>query len=102
MDTEWIFTTRAVRFARGDTTELPAVDQNVLAAGSPEDRDLERLAQDYRSLRAASLAMFTGLDDVSLMRRGTASGFEFSVRAFAWIIAGHARHHLDVLGERYR
>lgn len=102
MDVERIFSVRALRFARGDTTPLPAFEQNGYVAAAGFDRlPLGVLVDTLRVARAATLSFFRNLDDDALMRRGTASGGEFVVRAVAWIIAGHTAHHLRLLDERY-
>ena len=52
-------------------------------------------------MRAATLALFRGLDEEALLRRGVANGKSVSVRTLAWLAVGHAQHHLRVLAERY-
>ena len=52
-------------------------------------------------MRRATVTLVRSMQDAQMMRRGTASGKEISARALAWIIAGHAQHHLKVLRERY-
>ena len=101
-DAERIFTYRALRVARGDTTPLAAFDENAYAetAGS-ERRTLSALAEELKAVRAATVALFTSLPDDAWTRTGTASGKTVSVRALAYITAGHAQHHLKILRERY-
>jgi hypothetical protein len=99
---EWVFTYRVLSFARGNPTPLPGVDQDAfLASGNLAARDLPDLLAEFHHLRTADTRLFASLDDASLDRRGTASGYEFSVRALLYIIAGHQIHHLRVLRERY-
>ena len=101
VDTEWVFTTRALRIARGDTTPLPGVDQDVLIAGADfAHRPFESLVTEYDHLRSAGRTLFASFGDQVLDRRGTASGFPISVRALLYIVAGHERHHHGVLRER--
>jgi hypothetical protein len=101
-DTERIFAYRALRFARNDPTPLPGFDENQYVPPANFDaRSLTDLADDLRTVRMASLALFRGLDDAALARRGTANKVEITVRAIPWIIAGHERHHVKVLKERY-
>jgi len=45
--------------------------------------------------------MLRRLDAVAWHRVGTASGKPISVRALAFIMAGHVRHHVGMLRERY-
>jgi hypothetical protein len=101
-DAERIFAYRALRFARGDTAPLAGFDENEYArtAGAGQRRLVE-LAGELHDVRRATLSMFRGLPPGTGERRGSANGVEISVRALAWVIAGHERHHLRVLHERY-
>ena len=101
-DAERIFAYRALRFARGDRTPLPGFDENDYVRGSNASaRALPEIAGELRSVRMASITLFAGLSEEALMRRGPANNAEVSVRALAWIIAGHERHHAKILRERY-
>jgi hypothetical protein len=101
-DSERVFSYRALRFARGDTTPLPGFDQNPYAEAAKADRrPIAAIAEELRSLRQATLSLARSLDDEMLGRSGIASGSPVTVRALIWIIAGHERHHLQVLRERY-
>jgi DinB family protein len=102
-DTERIFCYRALRFARNDATPLPSFDENAYAAEMHADeRPLADLVEELLDVRRATLSFFRGLWPGAWTRRGIASGKEVSVRTMAYAIAGHARHHLEVLAERYR
>jgi len=101
-DAERVFAYRALRIARGDETPLPGFDEKAYAdAAGADARPLAELAAELRAVRAATLALFRGLDPAALARRGTANGVPVTVRAAAWIIAGHERHHLEILRTRY-
>jgi hypothetical protein len=101
-DVERVMAYRALSIARGDTTPLPGFDEDAWAPFSGADaRPLDELAEEWGDVRQASLSLFRHLPTDAWSRRGTASGTAVSVRALAWIIAGHERHHLAVLGERY-
>ena len=101
-DGERVFAYRALRFARNDGTPLPGFDENLYAANSGFDaRPLGEVASEYEAVRQATLALFRGLGDEAWLRRGIASENPVSVRALAWIIAGHELHHRAVLRERY-
>ncbi len=101
-DCERVFAYRALSFGRGDAAELPGFDENAWAPeGGFDRRTLADLAAEFAVVRAASLALFRGFDDEALLRRGRASASPFSVRALAAIIAGHERHHVKLLRERY-
>ena len=102
IDTERLFSYRALHIARADSAELPGMDQDEWAAASNADeRPVADLLSEFRGLRTANAALFDSFDEETLSRRGTASGFEFTVRALIHIIAGHELHHRDVLRTRY-
>lgn len=101
-DAERIFTYRALCIARGDTTPFPGFDENAYApASGASTRTMESILDEFESVREASVTLFTGLPADSWTRRGTASGSTVSVRAIAWITAGHQLHHLSVIQDRY-
>ncbi len=101
-DAERIFAYRALRIARGDKTELPGWDEKAYAPESGADaRSFESLLDELESVRESTVTLFEGLPAESWTRRGTANGFAVSVRALAWIAAGHLLHHLGVVQERY-
>lgn len=101
-DTERVFSYRALRFARADETPLPGFDEKAWApAGRFDARSLKDLAGELDAVRRATIALFSGLDTEALARRGTADDKPITVRALAWIIAGHERHHVALLHERY-
>ena len=101
-DGERVFAYRALRFARGDRTPLPGFDENAWAPAARSDRrPLAAILEEFRLVRAASVALFGSFDADALVCRGTANDCGISVRALAWIIAGHSRHHEMLLRERY-
>ena len=101
-DTERIFAYRALCFARRDETPLPGFEQDeYVERANFDDRPLEDIVEEFRCVRAATIALFAGVDDEILMRKGTASGCPFTVRTIPYILAGHELHHLGVLKERY-
>ncbi|HZP22333.1 MAG TPA: DinB family protein [Terriglobales bacterium] len=97
-DTERIISYRAMRFARGDEKELQGFEQDdyVREAGSNE-RSLEDLIAELESVRESSVALFRSLPHGSETRRGVANGNPVTVRALAYIVAGHAQHHYELL-----
>lgn len=102
IDAERIFAYRALRIARGDATPLPSFDENAYAENAgAESRTLADLAEELEHVRLGNLVLFRTLDDAAWTRTGTASGGTVSVRALAWIIAGHELHHVNLLRERY-
>jgi hypothetical protein len=101
-DGERVFSERALRFSRCDPTPLPGFDENDYVREAPFNRiPIQDLLAELVHLRKATLYFYRGLDEEALMRRGIANETEVSVRAIAFMIAGHERHHLDVLRERY-
>ena len=101
-DTERLFLSRAFWFARGFDTPLPSFDQNVaVASAGADDRALSSHVEEFRAVRASTLAFFRNLPPDAWMRRGTASGNPFTVRALAFLAAGHVTHHMKILRTRY-
>lgn len=101
-DAERVFAYRALRFARADATPLSGFEENAyVAAAGFGRRTLADLAEEFAAVRKATIKLFMGLDATVLDRAGVANGHRVSVRALAWIIAGHERHHARILRERY-
>ena len=101
-DAERVFAYRALRFARGDATPLPGFDENAwVPAADFGARTLAELTAEFQAVRRATVALFGSLGDAAATRSGTANGQAVAVRALAWIVAGHERHHARILGERY-
>jgi hypothetical protein len=102
MDTERIFGYRALRIARNDMTELPGFEQNDYVPYSGANaRTLEDIFAEYNALRAATLTLFSSFDDAAWERAGRASSYPLTVRAAAYIIAGHELYHLRSMKENY-
>ncbi len=102
VDGERIFSYRALRFSRADTTEVPGFDENAYVRNAPFSKvTLANLADELDCVRGASVHLFANLEPEAFGRRGTANGSEISVRALAFILAGHERHHMNVLRTRY-
>jgi uncharacterized damage-inducible protein DinB len=102
IDAERIFAYRLLRIARGDATPLPGFEENDYVRHADFDRlTLADLAAELEAVRRATLFLLRHLEPDALARRGTASGFPVTARALAFIIAGHERHHVGMLRERY-
>ncbi|HEX2571190.1 MAG TPA: DinB family protein [Polyangia bacterium] len=102
IDTERTFAYRALRFGRNDLVPLPGFDQNEYVSHASFDRwPLQELAAEFGHVRHSHILFFRHLEDAAWQRRGVASGHEVSVRALAYITAGHAAHHVRILRERY-
>ncbi|HEY8291302.1 MAG TPA: DinB family protein [Thermomicrobiales bacterium] len=97
-DSERIFSYRALRIARNDPTPLPGADlEAYVPAAGFESRTLADVVGEYAAVRQATLALLRGLDAAAWTRRGTADGNPISVRALAYILAGHETHHVEEL-----
>lgn len=102
-DAERVFSYRGLRFGRGDSTPLPGYEENDYVPAMQAGRlALSDLVGEWADVRRATIALFRTLPSSSWDRRGIASNQQISVRALAYAIAGHVRHHLEVLDSRYR
>ena len=101
-DTERIFVYRALRIARADQTPLPGFEQDdYVRAGGFSERTLAGLAEEFGHVRNATISFFRALPKEAWTRRGVANKNEISVRAIAFIVAGHELHHRRILEENY-
>jgi uncharacterized damage-inducible protein DinB len=101
-DTERIFAYRALRFSRADTTPLAGFEQDAYVRNGPfANRPLSDLVEEFIAVRRATISLLRNLDEAAWMRRGIANDNEVSVRALAYIIAGHELHHRGILEEKY-
>ena len=101
-DTERIFAYRALRFSRADATPLAGFEQDDYVRNGPfANRSLEDLVEDFIAVRRASISLFRNLDEAAWSCRGVANKSEVTVRALAYIIAGHELHHRRILEEKY-
>jgi hypothetical protein len=101
-DTERLFAFRALWFARGLPDPLPSFDQDVATVhAGADDRSWRSHTDEFRAVRGATLALFAGMPQDAWLRRGVASGNPFTVRALAYVCAGHVAHHVRILKERY-
>jgi uncharacterized damage-inducible protein DinB len=104
IDDERIFAYRALCFARGDQIGLPGFDQDDYAQASEADnRPLDNIFEEYDAVRKATVALYNGLPDNALDRRGNGAG-SFTggtVRALLFHLAGHELHHLNIIREKY-
>lgn len=102
IDTERIFAYRALRFARNDRTDLPGFEQDdYIPAAQFDRRPWADLLEEFAAVRHSNVLMFRGLSEEAWRRMGVANGNPMSVRAAAYIIAGHELHHLRVLRDKY-
>lgn len=102
IDAERIFSYRALRVGRNDKTPLAGFEENeYVANGNFEDRAIADLAADFDHLRTSTIDLFRQFDAEAWQRTGVANAFDVSVRALAWIVAGHELHHREILINRY-
>jgi uncharacterized damage-inducible protein DinB len=101
-DTERSIAFRAFWFGRGFPSPLPDFDQNVAAAGAEADRIAWAAhVEEFQRVRLASISLFANLPPEAWQRSGIASDKRFTVRALAYILAGHLTHHLAILRKQY-
>ena len=101
-DTERVFAFRALWFARGFEDPLPSYDQNVaIAVAEADERSWSSHIEEFSAVRSATRTLFENLPAHAWDRRGVASGNSFTVRALAYITAGHVTHHTSILRQRY-
>ncbi len=102
IDSERIFTYRALRFARNDQTPLPGFDQDpYVAAANFDSRPWDDLIAEYEHVRRSTILFFRALTPEQLLQSGTANQSAITVRALGYVIAGHELHHLAILRDRY-
>lgn len=101
-DNERVMAYRLLRAARGDRTPLAGYDQDEFMSGASfQSWSLAQIIEDYISVRKSTLALLRGLTDEAWLRIGVSNGGDVSVRAIAYIIAGHELHHLKIIHEKY-
>lgn len=102
IDTERIMAYRALCFARKEQKALPGFDENAyVEAVDVSGRNLLEMAAEFLEVKKSNISLFRSFTPEALLRQGTMSGGPASVRALGFIIAGHQRHHISILNERY-
>jgi uncharacterized damage-inducible protein DinB len=102
VDSERIFSYRALAIARGEQNALPGYEENDYAKNANFDAwSLAELAESYALVRKTNIIFFRNLDETAWGRRGIASDWPVTVRALAYITLGHERHHMGVLRDKY-
>ncbi len=102
IDTERVFAYRALRFARNDKTPIMGFDQDTYVPNSNANNyNKKDLISDFEAVRNSSISLFNGFTDEMLLRIGEASGSPMSTRAVGYILAGHQKHHFEIIRERY-
>jgi len=101
-DTEKIFGYRALSIVRGEKKPLPGFDENIYVENAHFNKlSANQLIQYYFANRTATLAFLETISTEQVLQMGSANGQEVSARALLWMIAGHEKHHLSVINERY-
>jgi hypothetical protein len=101
-DTERVMSYRALRISRNDPTPMEGFEQDDYVRNGPFGRRaLADLIEDYIAVRRATVSLFRNLDEAAWTRRGVANKNEVTVRALAYIVAGHELHHRRILEEKY-
>jgi uncharacterized damage-inducible protein DinB len=102
IDDERIYAYRAMCFARGEQTSLPGFEQDDYALNSgANERDISNIMEEYEAVRKSTIAMVNGFTDTDLAKTGTANNHKGSVRGLIYHLAGHERHHLNLIRSKY-
>jgi hypothetical protein len=102
IDTELIMSYRALRIARNDRTPIPGFEQDdYVRNGDFDKRSVANLGREFEQVRRSTISLFRNLEPEAWKRKGIANNVEISVRALAYIIAGHELHHKSILKDRY-
>lgn len=102
IDSERVFSYRALRFARNDKTELPGYDENFYVENSVAVfRDINDMTRELSVVRASTIELFKSFNEAVLDRKGIANGKEISVRALMYATLGHEIHHRRIIEEKY-
>jgi hypothetical protein len=102
IDTERIFSYRALAISRGETQSLPGFDENAyIQQAGYENQTLAQVIEQYEAVRKANVLFMSSLTETQANQLGKANGNSISVRALCWMIAGHEKHHLNIIQARY-
>lgn len=102
IDTERVFQYRALRFSRGDNTELSGFNQDLFVLGADiNKRSKASLIKEYQLVRQSTIALFEYFNEETLKLKGEVSQLEWSVGGLGFAICGHQKHHRNILRERY-
>ncbi len=102
IDSERVFSYRALRISRNDQTPLPGFDENEFANHTHSNtRSIQNLLAELSAVRFSTIFLFKSLTEEQLMRMGTVSDNRISVRALGFLIIGHQKHHQQVFDEKY-
>jgi hypothetical protein len=101
-DAERIFCYRALCFSRGEKSSLPGFEENdYVKASNANNRSKESILQELKTVQAATLSLFDSMNEEQLNAEGVANNNPIYVKGIGFIVAGHAKHHLEIIKERY-
>ncbi|MEH7548337.1 MULTISPECIES: DinB family protein [Bacillaceae] len=101
-DTERIMSYRLLRIGRGDRTPLAGFNENdYIAASNFDGLSIKQIIEDFTAVRKATITLINNMPEEAWERIGVANNSDTTTRALAYIIAGHALHHLKIINERY-
>lgn len=102
IDSERIFCYRALRFSRGDTTNLSGFDHNQYVINAEAtNRSFDSLIKEFKSVRSGSVSLFQNMTETDIAKVGMANNNLTSCRALGFVIVGHTNHHVNVIRDRY-
>lgn len=102
IETERVFSYRAMAISRSEQQPLPSMDQEeYMVDNNYNSRTLANLSNEYLALRVSTIHLLSNMNKTMIRKKGNASGFNVTVRALAYIIAGHERHHVNIIKEKY-
>ena len=102
IDTERVMTYRALSYGRNDVKQLPGFDENVYSKHvNTKKRSLKSLVAELKLVHKSSIALFKSFDKKALQRKGLMFNADMSALAVGFVLAGHQKHHLQVIKERY-
>lgn len=101
VDCERVFAYRALSISKGDPSPLPGFDQDLWVKATTMTGKQNDFLEDLIAVRQSTISLFQSFNDEQLLQKGMASNNPVSVRSIGFIIAGHERHHIQVIKERY-
>lgn len=102
IDTERVFVYRALRFSRGDTTNLNGFDHNqYVIAANTDQRSLTDLLEEFKAVRGSTIHLFKNMAEADMLKVGMANNNITSCRALGFVTVGHQNHHIKVIKEKY-
>ncbi len=102
VDTELIFSYRALATARGDKQNLNGFDhEGYIANANLENHNKEYLINYFTIARYNSLILFKGIADDQWENEIAITDYTMKLKAFPAMIAGHMEYHMQMIKDRY-